>query len=480
MFIALDVGTSSIKGLVVDEKGRLIAKTSKNLNIISKKPGWSEQSPSIWWKITKEIIKNFSRFNPKAIATTGQMHSLVVLDKEGEELYNAILWNDQRTKKEVEYATEKLGGIENILEVLGNPILTGFTLPKLLWIKNNFPEIYAKIAKIMLAKDYINYKLTGKYVTEYSDASGTAIYNIKSKNWSREIIEEFKINPDILPNIIRSNEIIGTIKPDVAKELGISPETIIISGGADNACAALGIGVINEETMVSLGTSGTVLKPIKVGKPDVSIHLFEHVIPNTMYYMGVMLSATYSFDWFRKRFVTEDLEAINNEIEEVPLGSNGVLFLPYLNGERTPYNDPKAKGILFGLSSFNSKWDIIKAIYEGVAFGLKDSVELIKKLGVEINKVTITGGGSNSKIWVKIIADVIGKDIIYPYVNEGAAYGAAMLAYSGYSGKRLEEISKNWVNYIKEIKCDISNSKKYEEIYVKYKKLYIKTKDLLY
>lgn len=478
MFLGLDIGTTGIKGLIVSEKGRVIASAYKRLNIISTNPGWTEQSPSVWWEKTKEIIKELSKFNPKAIATSGQMHSLVVLDKNDKELYNAILWNDQRTKKEAEYATEKLGGIENVLKILGNPILTGFTLPKILWIKNNFPEIYTKIARIMLSKDYINYKLTGKHVTEYSDASGTAIYDIKIKNWSKEIIDEFEINPNILPKIIQSNEVIGFVKPDIAEELGISHETIVVAGGADNACAALGIGVINEETMVSLGTSGTVLKPTKEGEPDVSIHLFEHVMPNTMYYMGVMLSATYTFNWFRERFVTDDLEIINKKIEKVPAGSNGVIVLPYLNGERTPYNDPNAKGIIFGISSFNSKWDIIRAIYEGVAFGLKDSVELIKKLGAKIDKIIITGGGSNSKIWTKILADVIGKGIMYPEVNEGAAYGAAMIAYSGYSGEKLEKISKEWVRYVEEIRADVINNKKYEKIYNKFKRLYIKTKDL--
>lgn len=194
--------------------------------------------------------------------------------------------------------------------------------------------------------------------------------------------------------------------------------------------------------------------------------------------MGVMLSATYTFNWFRERFVTDDLEIINKKIEKVPAGSNGVIVLPYLNGERTPYNDPNAKGIIFGISSFNSKWDIIRAIYEGVAFGLKDSVELIKKLGAKIDKIIITGGGSNSKIWTKILADVIGKGIMYPEVNEGAAYGAAMIAYSGYSGEKLEKISKEWVRYVEEIRADVINNKKYEKIYNKFKRLYIKTKDL--
>ncbi|KAF2956772.1 xylulokinase [Marinitoga sp. 38H-ov] len=470
MFLGLDIGTTGIKALVVNENGEVLDTFYRNLNIISKKPGWIEQNPEEWWENTESILEEVTKkYKINAISTSGQMHSLVVLDKNDTPLYNSILWSDQRTFKEVEYANEKLGGEDKVLEILGNPILTGFTLPKLLWLKNNNFEIYKNIDKIMLPKDYINYKLTGVHSTDFSDASGTAIYSIKERNWSNEVLEVFDINEKILPKIINSNEIISTVKYD---------ETVVVAGGADNACSALGIGVIEEETMISIGTSGTVLKPIKNGNHDKRIHLFEHVVPGIKYYMGVMLSATNTFNWFRENFIIEDFKEINKNISKVSPGSNGVIVLPYLNGERTPHNDPYAKGIIFGLSTFNSKWDVLRAIYEGVSFGLRDSLELIKGLDQKIGDITITGGGTNSIEWMNILADITGHNLIKPKINEGAAYGAAMLAYSGYYKKDLKEIAKKWIKYNNKITYKKENKINYDKIYEKYKKLYKANKDL--
>jgi xylulokinase len=476
MILGLDIGTTGIKALVVNEEGKVLDVFYRNLNIISKKPGWIEQNPEEWWDKTKSILKEVTgKYKINVISTSGQMHSLVILDKEDNLLYNSILWSDQRTYKEVEYANEKLGGEERVLEILGNPILTGFTLPKLLWLKNNYYDIYKKIDKIMLPKDYINYKLTGVHRIDYSDASGTAMYSIKEKTWNKEILEKFDINDEILPTIINSNEIVGVVKDDF--DLGLK-NTLVVAGGADNACSALGIGVIENETMISIGTSGTVLKPIKNGNPDSRIHLFEHVVPGIKYYMGVMLSATNTFNWFRENFVVEKFEEINKNVSKILPGSNGIIVLPYLNGERTPYNDPYARGIIFGLSTFNTKWDVLKAIYEGVSFGLRDSLELIKKLNQEIEDITVTGGGSNSKEWIKILSDITGHNMRKTIINEGAAYGAAMLAYSGYSNKDLREISKKWIKYNEEIIYNKENKIIYDKIYEKYKKLYEVNKEL--
>ncbi|NUU95568.1 xylulose kinase [Marinitoga sp. 1135] len=481
MILGIDLGTTGIKGIIVNYEGKVLKKTYRKLNIESPRLGWMEQNPREWWEKTKDIIKELTKeYEIETLSISGQMHSLVLLDEKDNLLYNAILWNDQRTKKESYYATKILGGIDNVIKELGNPILTGFTLPKLLWIKENHIDIYKKINKIFLPKDYISYMLTGIHVSEYSDISGTAMYDIRNRKWSEIILKKFNINNKILPKIINSGKVIGVVQKNIADELKLK-NTLVVSGGADNACAALGIGVVRNEIMISLGTSGTVLKPVKNGIPDKRIHLFEHVIPKTKYYMGVMLSATHTFDWFKKNFISENItfDEINKYISNIPLGSNGVIFLPYLNGERTPHNNPNAKGIIFGLTTFNTKWDIIKAIYEGVAFGLKDSIEIIKSFGYEINEIIVTGGGSKSYIWINILSDIIGFPIKKSKINEGAAYGAAILAYAGLTNSNPYEIAKKWIKYTEPILYNKENFEKYKNIYSKYKKLYLQTKELL-
>ncbi len=486
LFIGLDVGTTGVKGLLVDEKGRIMGSWNEPLELITPRSGWNEQNPMDWWKNVVVVLKRLSEKateiggKVRAVSTSGQMHSLVPLDEKGDVLRNAILWNDQRTHKECEMITERFGE-EYLIKSVGNPVLTGFTLPKILWLKRNEPEIFEKTKKILLPKDFINFMMTGKIVTEPSDASGTVAYGIDGK-WKDEILKELGIPPGIFPEVIPSNEVIGKLKKEVAKETGLSEDVLVVPGGADNACSALGVGVtLSGRVMISLGTSGTVLAPTLGEEPDPKgrVHFFFHVLRGVRYHMGVMLSATHSLNWFKERFLRESYGEINEMVSKSPVGSNGVIFLPYLNGERTPHRDPFARGVFFGISSFNSKEDIVRSIFEGVAFGIKDSFDILKDdLKVKIEDVRITGGGSKSDIWVKITADVLGHNLKRPHVNEGAAYGASMLAFSGFSKISPDKVADKWVIIKDEINYDEESFEAYEKIAKKYRMIYESLKDI--
>ncbi|PLV58711.1 xylulokinase [Thermotoga sp. KOL6] len=487
LYVGLDVGTTGVKGILVDETGKILSIATERLSMITPQPAWAEQEPFSWWEAVRKILKKLSlkakehSSKIRAISTSGQMHSLVLIDKNGEILRNAILWCDQRTHKECEEATEKLGGEGSVLNLVGNPILPGFTLPKLLWIRNHEPEIFEKIEKIMLPKDFINYMLTGEVKTEHSDASGTVMYDVSKMEWNDEVLKELNISRDLLPEIIPSNGVVGRLKPDVARDLELEEDTLVIAGGADNACAALGIAVVEPgDVMVSLGTSGTVLAPTLGEKPDPKgrVHFFSHTVPGMRYHMGVMLSAAFSLEWFKEKFLSEDYETINEEVEKVPIGSNGIVFLPYLNGERTPHRDPFARGVFFGISSYNTKWDMVRAIFEGVAFGIKDSFDVLKELDVKITNVRITGGGSKSKVWNKMLADMISMKIQKPVVDEGASYGAAILAVSGATSENPSKISKNWFKIKSSTEPTIENTKVYERLHQKFVKLYSSLKNV--
>lgn len=487
LYIGLDEGTTSVKGILVNEDGEILDIQSEQLRMVTPKPGWSEQDPYEWWDATKKVIGRLSQKarqlngSIRAISTSGQMHSLVIIDKNGHVLRNAILWCDQRTSQQCEKITYALGGEDNVLRILANPILTGFTLPKLYWVKENEYNIYAKIDKILLPKDFINYMLTGEVSTEHSDASGTMIYDNYEMKWSAYILEKFNIPKEILPKIINSNSIVGTLKKQVAEELNLDEGIVVVAGGADNACAALGICVTNPgDVMISLGTSGTVVAPTLENKPDSKgrVHFFVHTISQTRYHMGVMLSATYSLEWFKERFLSDDYETINQEVAKIPIGSNGVVFLPYLNGERTPHKDPHARGVFFGLSSYNNKWDLVRAIFEGVACGIKDSFEIIKELGLTVKNVRITGGGAKSIVWNSMLSDILNIEIQKPLINEGASYGAAILATSGHTGRNPAEISRSWFKVKNVITPSVENGEKYQKVYDKYKKIYQRLKEL--
>ncbi|MFN4268270.1 MAG: xylulokinase [Fervidobacterium pennivorans] len=483
--VGLDIGTTSIKGILVDEAGKVLERAEYPIKLVAPNPGWAEENPEDWWNGTLIVLKKLSTFAKeqnlkiRAISTSGQMHSLVAIDKDGNPLHNSILWCDQRTSAECDEITQKIGGRKTALEITGNPILTGFTAGKILWLLKHEPEIFHKTYKFLLPKDFINFKMTNEIVTEHSDASGTAMYDVRTRSWSNTILGILNIDDSKLPKIVNSNSIVGTISHKIASELNLENNTIVVAGGADNACAALGIGVTVPDTaMISVGTSGTVLVPTFKNEPDEDgkVHLFSHVVNNVNYYMGVMLSATNSVEWFNKIVNFNEYDIINAEVDKIPIGARGLFFLPYLNGERTPHNDPNARGVIFGLSSAHNRFDIYRAIFEGVGYGLKDCFVSLKSSG--IREIRITGGGSKSKVWVKMIADILGNRIVKVSSTEGAAYGAAILAFSALTGIEPSGISNKWISVVESFVPDEENSKKYEKNYVIFGQLYNLLKEL--
>ncbi len=432
MYAGIDIGTTSVKLLVLDESGKILFRDSQELPLYSPNPGWYEQNPDDWWEAVKLLLSKAKQRNiePRVIGLTGQMHSLVLLDDEGKVLRPAILWNDQRCYEETKIITEFLGGEEKTIEKLGNPVLTGFTAPKILWVKNNEPEIYKKAHYLLLPKDFIAWKLTGEYVTEPSDASGTSLYSVRDNAWCNEVFEIFsdsKIKP---PKIVNSSSIVGQMSKSIVTEIGLEKPPYIVAGGADNACAALGMNAFNAGSMViSVGTSGTVILTNKEYIPDLTgkVHTFRHVINDVFYHMGVILSATFSLDWFSK-ITDKDVEVLIAEIADFKPCKNGVFFLPYLSGERTPHRDPNAKAVIFGLSGLNDRSSITQAVLEGVAFALRDCKDSIEILSSVPTVGKITGGGSRSELWIKIIASALNMELETMNLNEGAVMGAVMLA----------------------------------------------------
>lgn len=477
-YLGIDVGTTAVKALVVSEKGELIDSYSKGLEMEVPKAGWAEQDPKNWWEKVYEILLEVSKKHEiSVIGFSGQMHSLVTLDKEYNEIRPAILWNDQRTSPQCKKATDMLNGEKNVIAKIGNPFLEGFTFPKILWIKENEPENFSRIRKILLPKDYIIFKLTGNTGIDYSDASGTACLNIKTNYWDEEILEKFEIDIDIMPELYGSYEIRGELKENLKRELGWE-NVKIVSGGADNASASFGIGVSKiGESMVSIGTSGTVLTITEKKEPDLSgkIHYFNHVMQGEQYYMGVMLSAAHSLNWVKNKFFpTSDWKEIESRVNQSAPGSNGIIFLPYLNGERTPHRDPNARGVFFGISSLNTENDILRATMEGITFGLRDSFELIKEK-TNIEDIRIVGGGAKNKTWAKIIATNFNMPIKVPQIDEGGAYGAAMLAALG-DNQQLDDVL-GWIKFKEIIEPDNNKKTIYDKYYNLYKKLYNSLKE---
>ena len=477
-YLGIDVGTTAIKGLVVSEEGELLDSYSKALKMEVPKPGWAEQNPEMWWERTYEILKEVSKKHQiNAIGFSGQMHSLVTLDKDYKVIRPAILWCDQRTTLQCKKATEAFKGEKNVISRLGNPFLEGFTFPKILWIKENEPENFKKINKILLPKDYIVFKLTGNIGIDFSDASGTACFNVITNSWDKEVFDKFNIDIKILPELYSSYAVRGELKGSLKRELGWE-EIKVVSGGADNAAAAFGIGISGiGESMVSIGTSGTVLTITDKKEPDLEgkIHYFNHVIEDRYYYMGVMLSAAHSLNWVKERFFSNmNWIEIEKRINQSKAGSNGIVFLPYLNGERTPHRDPNARGVFFGISSLNNENDILRATMEGITFGLRDSYELIKRK-TDIKDMRIVGGGAKNKTWAKIVATNFKMPVKLPEIDEGGAYGAAMLAALG-DGQKVEDVLK-WIKFKDIIEPNYEEMEIYDNYYEIYKKIYLSLKE---
>ncbi len=449
--IGIDLGTTGVKSVLVDSEGKVCGSTTEEYPLITLKPGWAQQDPELWWQATAKGIANLIKktgINPSLICgvgLTGQMHGSVFLDKNFRVLYPAILWCDQRTAKECEQINEIIGK-DRIFEITCNPILTGFQAPKILWLKNNVPDVFKNVEKVLLPKDYIRFCLTEEFATDVSDASGTGLFDVKKRNWSLEILDKLRIPQIWFPECFESIEITSKISENAEKITGIPAGVPVVAGAGDQAAGAIGNGITKEKVVsISLGTSGVVFafseRPFV--DPAGRLHTFCHAVPYKWHLMGVMLSAGGSFRWFRDVLGKEEInkarelgkdpyEILVSLADEAPAGCDGLIFLPYLSGERCPYQDPDAKGVFFGISLKTTKAHMTRSVLEGVSFGLKDSVEIMKEIGLPPGgDYRVSGGGGRSSLWCQILADIIGEKMVRLTSEEGPAYGAALLAGSG-------------------------------------------------
>ena len=477
LYIGIDLGTSAVKLLLMDHEGNIKNIVSKDYPIFFPESGWSEQNPVDWYEQTivgiKELIKDFNKSQVKGISFGGQMHGLVLLDKEDNVIRPAILWNDGRTGEEVEYLNNIIGK-EKLSEYTANIAFAGFTAPKILWMKRNEPENFKKINKIMLPKDYLAYRLSGTFSTDVSDASGMLLFDVKNKRWSKEMIDICGIDEVQLPQIFESYDVVGNLRKDIAKELGLLDSVKIIAGAGDNAAAAVGTGTVGEgKCNLSIGTSGTIFitsEKFNVDKNN-ALHSFAHA-DGRYHLMGCMLSAASCNKWWIENILKSN--SYEKEAEGIEsLGKNKVFFLPYLMGERSPHNNPDARGCFIGMSMDTSRFDMSQAVLEGVAFGLKDSFEVAKSVGIKIDKTKICGGGAKSKLWVNIISNVFNIIVERVESEEGPALGAAMLAAVGCGEfKNVEEAASKVVKVIDRVNPNPEIVKRYEEAYKKFIKIY--------
>ena len=434
LYIGIDLGTSACKFLLTDEKGNILNIVSREYPLEFPQPGWSQQDPSDWWKAVKlgipKLLEGFDAGNVAGIGCGGQMHGLVVLDDHDEVIRPAILWNDGRTQSQTEYLNNEIGK-EVLSERTANIAFAGFTAPKLLWMRENEPDLFARIAKIMLPKDYINYKLTGIHCTDYSDAGGMLLLDVEHRCWSAPMLEICGIREDQMPRLYESWECVGTLTQEAADATGLSTDVRVCAGAGDNAAAAVGCGVVGEGGCnISLGTSGTIFitdKNFSVD-PHNALHSFPHA-DGGYHLMGCILSAASCNKWWIEEILkTDDYTGEQAQITEDKLGHNDVYYLPYLMGERSPHNDPSARGAFLGLRMDTSREDMTLAVMEGVAFAFRDCLEIARAQGIEVNVSRICGGGAKSPVWRKILSNVLGITLELPQTEQGPGYGAAMLA----------------------------------------------------
>ena len=477
LYVGIDLGTSAVKLLLMDETGHIHKIVSKEYPLYFPNPGWSEQKPEDWYEQSmaglKELLSECDKSKVAGISFGGQMHGLVILDSDDNVIRPALLWNDGRTYEECDYLNNVIGK-DKLSEYTANISFTGFTAPKILWVKNKEPENFARIAKIMLPKDYLAYKLSGVHCTDVSDASGMLLFDVKNRCWSKEMMEICDVKEEQLARVFESYEVVGTLKPDVADELGLSTDVKIIAGAGDNAAAAVGTGTVGDgRCNISLGTSGTIfISSDRFGVDENNaLHSFAHA-DGHYHLMGCMLSAASCNKWWMEEIMqTKDFAGEQKAIEK--LGENHVYFLPYLMGERSPHNNPNARGTFIGMTMDTTRADMYQAVLEGVGFALRDSFEVAKSLGIKIERTKICGGGAKSPLWKKIIANILGIKVDIIESEEGPGYGGAMLAAVGCGEfASVEEAADKLVKVIDTVEPDAELTAKYDERYNQFRQIY--------
>lgn len=482
-FLGIDTSTTSSKALLINEQGKVIAVSSSPHSLQTPHPLWSEQDPTEWWQAVAQSIRKVldsAKVNAADVAgvgLTGQMHGLVLLDAEAKVLRPAILWNDQRTQEQCDEIHRRIGK-ECFIQITGNVALTGFTAPKILWVAQNEPEVYAKVKHVLLPKDYIRLQLTDVYAMDKADGAGTVLFNLKARDWSPEVLSALHIDPAWMPPTFEGTEITGKVNEAAARLTGLKAGTPVVAGGGDQAAQAVGVGAVETGIIgLTVGTSGVIFAttPAALIEPQGRLHAFCHAVPDMWHFMGVMLSAAGSLQWYRDTLAPNvDFDALLLEAAKVPAGSEGLQFLPYLSGERTPYPDPLAKGAFIGLTLRHTQAHMTRAVLEGVAFGLKDCFGLIQEAGLgTIRQIRASGGGTKGALWRQILADVLESELVTVNTTEGAAYGAALLAGVGLGAwKSVISACQECVQITGTTQPNSENFAVYREAYAVYHDLY--------
>jgi len=490
--LGIDVGTSGTKALLVADSGEIVGRATAEYPLSTPQPGWAEQDPGDWWQAAVDSIRavlassQVDAGDIAGIGLSGQMHGSVFLDGAGKVLRPAILWCDQRTAAQCEWITRRAGE-ETVVQETHNPVLTGFTAPKIVWLQQNEPFVWASVAKVLLPKDYVRFMLTGEFATEVSDASGTSLLNIKERKWSATMLEAVGMREDMLPRVYESPEVSGQVSEAAAKLTGLRAGTPVVGGGGDQAAGAVGNGIVEPGIIsVTTGTSGVVFAYMDSPETDAALrtHTFCHAVPGKWHVMGVMLSAGGSLRWYRDVLGTEEkniAERIGNDPYDVlsaeaafaEPGCRGLVFLPYLSGERTPYPDPNARGVFFGISLWHRREHLVRSVLEGVSYGLRDSLEILKEMGLPVSQVRASGGGARSALWRQIQADVFGCELVTINVDEGPAFGACLLAGVG-AGlyPTVPAACRKTIKVTQRTDPNPETVKVYERFYAVYRKLY--------
>lgn len=493
VFLGIDIGTSGTKTLAMQEDGKILAQTTVTYPLHSPKPGWSEQNPEDWWNATITSVQRVmgqAHLKPgeiNGIGLSGQMHGSVFLDRSHTVIRPALLWNDQRTAEECEEIEDAAGGRKKLIQLVANPALTGFTAPKILWLRNREPRNFARCVQVLLPKDYIRYRLTGEFATEVSDASGTLLLDVKKRDWSTKLLSLLKLDRDLLPQVYESEEVSGNLSETAARLLGLHAGVPVVGGGGDQAASAIGNGIVKSGVIsATMGTSGVVFAhsdSVQID-PEGRVHTFCHAVRGKWHVMGCVLSAGGSLQWYRNqlaqievgealRLKSDVYDMLTRQAADAPVGSEGLYFLPYLTGERTPHADPYARGAWIGLSLRHSRSHMVRSVMEGATYAMRDCLEIIQGMKIPVKEIRLSGGGARSPFWRQMQADVYGQPVCTINAEEGPAYGVALLAAAGTGAyKNVVEACKATIRVVSETKPIPDNRKAYNRFYPQYGALY--------
>jgi xylulokinase len=491
VFLGIDIGTSGTKTLAINDQGQILSEATASYPAYHPRPLWSEQDPEDWWQATVKTVRavvaqaGLKPADVKSIGLSGQMHGSVFLDRKGNVVRRALLWNDQRTGPECEEIERRAGGRKALIRMVANPALTGFTAPKILWLRNHEPRNFDKTVKVLLPKDDMRRRLTGELATEVSDASGTLLLDVAKRNWSKQLLSRLELDPDLLAPCYESEQVTGKLRPQVAEELGLSSDCVVVGGAGDCAANAVGSGIVKQGLLASsLGTSGVMFVHSNQMQFDPAgrLHTFCHAVHGKWHMMGVSLSAAGSLEWFCQEVCRELMaeqgeqnpyQVLTREAAEVPTGSEGLLFLPYLAGERTPHADPLARGCFVGLTLRHTRGHLTRAIMEGVTYALRESLAIIEELGVPVRQIRLGGGGAKSALWRQIQADVFGKKVHRINTEQGPAFGVALLAAVGAGTFRnIEQACAATIHTVEETAVNAKAARYHQQAFPVYQQLY--------